>query len=146
LHQNPTDTTTLKKHLYSFHGLYKKYPEVLTVHAGYGSEENYLLLAKHNIESYVKNNQFDREQHFKHVDWLKSDQLEYYKKKAVFYCPIGDEMKRTGTRITTDLNKPLPNTGQRSARDASYGKLVTVRKEIHSRYQSSLAKTKTAGQ
>lgn len=50
LHQNPTDTTTLKKHLDSFQNLYKKYPEVLTADAGYGSEENYLPLAKKKIE------------------------------------------------------------------------------------------------
>ncbi len=49
LHQNPTDTTTLKKHLASFHDLYKKYPEVLTADAGYGSEENYLLLNKYKL-------------------------------------------------------------------------------------------------
>jgi len=56
LHQNPTDTRTLKKHLDSFHALYKKYPEVLTADAGYGSEDNYLLLKKHKIEGYVKQN------------------------------------------------------------------------------------------
>jgi transposase len=104
LHQNPTDTTTLKKHLDSFHDLYKKYPQVLTADAGYGSEENYLLLAKHKIEGYVKHNQFDREQHAKNKDWFRGDQLEYDKKKDVLYCPIGDEMKRVGTstRITAN--------------------------------------------
>lgn len=104
LHQNPTDTTTLKKHLDSFHDLYKKYPQVLTADAGYGSEENYLLLAKHKIEGYVKHNQFDREQHAKNKDWFRGDQLEYDKKKDVLYCPIGDEMKRIGTstRITAN--------------------------------------------
>jgi hypothetical protein len=72
LHQNSTDTTTLKKHLESFHALYKKYPEVLTADAGYGSEENYLLLSKYNIDGYVKHNQFDLEQHAKNIDWLKA--------------------------------------------------------------------------
>ena len=104
LHQNPTDTTTLKKHLESFHSLYQKYPEVLTADAGYGSEENYLLLDKHKIEAYVKHNQFDREQHSKNVDWFKSDQLEYDQKKDVVYCPAGDPMKRIGetTRLTSN--------------------------------------------
>jgi transposase len=104
LHQNPTDTTTLKKHLESFHDLYKKYPEVLTADAGYGSEENYLLLAKHNIEAYVKHNQFDREQHAKNKDWFRGDQLEYDKKKDVLYCPIGDEMKSIGTYTRSTAN------------------------------------------
>jgi transposase len=104
LHQNPTDTTTLKKHLASFHDLYQKYPEVLTADAGYGSEENYLLLNKYKIDGYVKHNQFDREQRSKCVDWFRGDQLEYDKKKDVLYCPIGDEMKPIGTstRITAN--------------------------------------------
>ena len=104
LHQNPTDTTTLKRHLESFHSLYKKYPDVLTADAGYGSEENYLLLDKYKIEGYVKHNQFDRELRSKQADHFKSDQLEYDKKKDIVYCPIGDEMKRIGeaTRVTAN--------------------------------------------
>jgi transposase len=104
LHQNPTDTTTLSKHLESFHILYKQYPRVLVADAGYGSEENYLLLAKHKIDGYVKHNQFDREQRSKNVDWFKSDKLEYDKKKDIVYCPIGDPMKPIGmtTRLTAN--------------------------------------------
>ena len=104
LHQNPGDTTTLKKHLESFYSLYQKYPQVLTADAGYGSEENYLLLDKYKIEGYVKHNQFDREQHAKHVDWFKSDQLEYDKKDDVLYCPAGDAMKRIGETTRTTSN------------------------------------------
>jgi transposase len=104
LHQNPTDTTTLSKHLKSFHSLYNHYPKVLVADAGYGSEENYLLLARHKIEGYVKHNQFDREQRSKMVDWFKSDKLEHDKKKDIVYCPIGEPMKRIGTstRITAN--------------------------------------------
>lgn len=104
LHQNPTDTTTLKKHLESFHSLYQKYPEVLTADAGYGSEENYLLLDKYKIQGYVKHNQFDREQRSKNVDWFKVDKLEYNKNKDIVYCPSGEPMKRISerTRITTN--------------------------------------------
>jgi len=40
LHQNPTDTRTLKSHLQSYHHLYGQYPEVLVADAGHGSEEN----------------------------------------------------------------------------------------------------------
>ena len=104
LHQNPGDTTTLKKHLESFYSLYQKYPQVLTADAGYGSEENYLLLDKYKIEGYVKHNQFDREQHAKHVDWFKSDQLEYDKKEDALYCPAGDAMKRIGETTRTTSN------------------------------------------
>lgn len=101
LHQNPTDTITLKKHLESFNVLYQKYPEVLTADAGYGSEENYLLLKRHKIEGYVKHNQFDREQRSKNADRFKGDQLEYDKKKDIVYCPSGDAMKRIGDTTRT---------------------------------------------
>ena len=54
LHQNPTDTTTLKSHLDNFYSLYQRNPDTLTADAGYGSEENYLLLDKRKITGYVK--------------------------------------------------------------------------------------------
>jgi transposase len=75
LHQNPTDTTTLKKHLHSFHSLYQTYPQVLVADAGYGSEENYKLLNSRKIEGYVKHNQFDRNQRARNFDPFKGDNL-----------------------------------------------------------------------
>ncbi|RAV97567.1 IS1182 family transposase [Pseudochryseolinea flava] len=104
LHQNTTDTSTLKSHLKSFHNLYGHYPEVLVADAGYGSEENYDLLAKRKVSAYVKHNQFDREQRNKLTDWFKSENLEYDKKNDQVYCPIGEPMKYIGeaTRITAN--------------------------------------------
>jgi len=99
LHQNPTDTTTLKNHLNTFHSLYSFYPTVLTADAGYGSEENYVLLSNRKITGYVKHNQFDREQRAKDKDWFKSENLEYDKDKDIVYCPIGEKMINIG--ITT---------------------------------------------
>jgi transposase len=96
LHQNPTDTTTLKKHVESFHSLYKKYPRVLVADAGYGSEENYKVLADRNIEGYVKHNQFDLQQRSKKADPFKTDNLLYDKKHDVVFCPSGKPMKPTG--------------------------------------------------
>jgi transposase len=104
LHQNPGDTTTLYKHLESFHTLYKRYPQVLVADAGYGSEENYQLLVNRKITGYVKHNQFDREQHDKVTDWFKSEKLEYDKKQDVLYCPIGDAMRVVGQRIRKTAN------------------------------------------
>lgn len=104
LHQNPTDTTTLKGHLNTFRSLYKFYPAVLTADAGYGSEENYVLLANGKIRAYVKHNQFDREQRGKEKDWFKSDNLEYDKSKDIVYCPIGEPMKNIGTSIRNTDN------------------------------------------
>lgn len=104
LHQNPTDTTTLKNHLNTFRSLYKFYPAILTADAGYGSEENYVLLANRKITGYVKHNQFDRDQRGNDKDWFKSDNLEYDKTRDVIYCPLGEKMKNIGkaTRITAN--------------------------------------------
>ena len=104
LHQNPTDTTTLKAHLDGFYNLYKRTPQILTADAGYGSEENYLLLSKRKIKGYVKHNQFDRQQRNKQTDWFKSENLEYDKKKDIVYCPMGEPMKYIGEsrRITAN--------------------------------------------
>lgn len=99
LHQNPTDTRTLKSHLESYRGLYGCYPEVLVADAGYGSEENYALLKRKKIDGYVKHNQFDREEHTKNIDCFKSENLEYNKQEDVVYCPIGEPMERIGEAI-----------------------------------------------
>jgi transposase len=96
LHQQTTDTSTLKKHLDSFHSLYKRYPSVLVADAGYGSEENYQVLANRQIIGYVKHNQFDRDQHSKYIDWFKSEHLEYDKKEDIVFCPIGEPMSYIG--------------------------------------------------
>lgn len=99
LHQNPTDTRTLKSHLESYRDLYGHYPEVLVADAGYGSEENYVLLKGKKIDAYVKHNQFDREQRSKNIDYFKSENLEYNKQEDVVYCPIGEPMERIGEAI-----------------------------------------------
>lgn len=104
LHQNPTDTTTLKGHLNTFHSLYKFYPSVLTADAGYGSEENYVLLTRRKIKGYVKHNQFDRTQRCKDKDWFKSENLEYDKSKDIIYCPIGEPMKNIGMATRRTAN------------------------------------------
>src|SRR5690606_6890834 len=66
LHQNPTDTKTLKPHLENFKETYGeavfKELEDITADAGYGSEENYDYLEKEELTAYVKYNTFDKEQ------------------------------------------------------------------------------------
>lgn len=104
LHQTPTDTTTLSQHLKSFHALYKSYPTVLVADAGYGSEENYQLLANRKIKGYVKHNQFDRQQRSGVTDWFRSENLEYDQNQDIVYCPIGEPMERVGQRIRTTKN------------------------------------------
>jgi transposase len=128
LHQNPTDTTTLKKHLDSFHSLYQNYPHVLVADAGYGSEENYKLLNNRKIEGYVKHNQFDRNQRAKNADPFKSDSLVYDKTQDIVICPSGKPMEPMGetTRITANGFKQKITKYQ-----AVQCKRCPLRKECH---------------
>ena len=104
LHQNPTDTTTLKKHIDSFKGLYQHYPQVVVADAGYGSEENYQVLTNRKIEGYIKHNQFDRSQHHKNFDAFKSDHLVYDQQRDIMICPSGKPMKPIGESYRTTAN------------------------------------------
>jgi len=102
IHQNTTDTTTLKKHVEIFNYSYNLNPEVIVADAGYGSEENYQFLEENKIEGYVKHNYFDRNQRQKNKDYFKTENLEVDLETKKVYCPIGDEMDYIGeaTRIT----------------------------------------------
>ena len=62
LHPNPTDTTTLPKHIEQHKTTYNQYPQNLTADAGYGSEENFQYLEDNTIEGYVKYSSFDKQQ------------------------------------------------------------------------------------
>lgn len=99
LHHNPTDTKTLIPHLEQHKKLYSTLPEVQVADAGYGSEENYQYLDKHQIEAYVKPTDFDRKQrrHY-HPNPFASDQLEYNVDKDIYLCPCGTPMKNIGQR------------------------------------------------
>ena len=107
LHYNPTDTTTLATHLEEHKNLYNQNPESITADAGYGSEENYQLLEKENIDAYVKYSYFDKEQKqakraFQDGNPFSSDKLFYNEAGDFFICPMGQKMKpvKTGKRIT----------------------------------------------
>jgi transposase len=96
-HQNPTDTTTLKSHMAQFEELYKQLPQAAIADAGYGSEENYTFLETIGIEAYIKYNYFDKDQKEK-KDGSLNENLYYNKEKDCFYCAMGQEMQRIGTR------------------------------------------------
>jgi transposase len=101
-HQNPTDTTTLKTHLEQFKGLYKFLPGAVTADAGYGSEENYTLMEDLGVQAYVKYNYFDKDQRKK--DNRLNENLYYNEEQDCFYCPMGQRMRRVGTRRRTTEN------------------------------------------
>lgn len=60
-HQTPGDTRTLIPHLESFQAAYKKLPKELVADAGYGSQENYLVLKQKKVSAYIKYNYFDKD-------------------------------------------------------------------------------------
>lgn len=100
IHQNPTDTKTLKPHLASFEKEYGKLPDEITTDSGYGSEENYEFLAQNQVDAYVKYNYFHKEQREKekakppfHVD-----NLFYNKEKNCYICPMGQTMDHLGDK------------------------------------------------
>ncbi len=102
LHQNPTDTKTLKPHLENLKETYGaeifKKIENITADAGYGSEENYDYLEKEELTAYVKYNTFEKEQdknyQKKHKTFSKEN-LYYNQEEDCYVCPIGQKMHKT---------------------------------------------------
>lgn len=104
IHQTPADTTTLPSHLASFEAAYARQSTEVVADAGYGSEENYELLEKQQIEAYVKYNYFHKEQKkaFKNNPFLVPN-LFYNAEQDFYVCPMGQRMAKTGTyKRTTD--------------------------------------------
>jgi transposase len=99
LHPNPTDTKTLIPHLKQHKKLYGTLPQVQIADAGYGSEQNYQYLDKHQIEAYVKPADFDRKQRNNYnPNPFNSDQLKYDADRDIYLCPSGTSMKNIGQR------------------------------------------------
>lgn len=99
IHQNPTDTLTLKPHLDAYKALYNTVPDAICADAGYGSEENYQYLEEHGIENYVKYNYFHKEQSKKwKEDPFRSQNLHYNPDQDKVYCPMGQPMNRLKDR------------------------------------------------
>lgn len=102
LHQNPTDTKTLKPHLENLKETYGeeifKKIENITADAGYGSEENYDYLEKEELTAYVKYNTFEKEQdknyQKKHKTFSKEN-LYYNQEEDYYVCPMGQKMHKT---------------------------------------------------
>lgn len=94
IHQNPTDTTTLKPHLLSYKDKYECLPEIEITDAGYGSMENYDFLEENDIENFVKYNYFYIEQSKKFKnDITRVENLHYNTEEDYFVCPMGQHMQ-----------------------------------------------------
>jgi hypothetical protein len=102
MHQNPTDTKTLKPHLDNFEQTYGEeifnQLQTITADAGYGSEENYDALEDKGITAYVKYNTFEKEQdknyQKKHKPFSKEN-LYYNQEEDYYVCPMGQKMHKT---------------------------------------------------
>ena len=67
--------------------------------SGYGSEENYRFMEENSIEAYVKYNYFHMEQKRSfRLDPRRIENLHYNAEGDYFVCPMGQHMRRVGTR------------------------------------------------
>jgi transposase len=102
VHQDTTDTKTLKPHLKSFKKQYDFMPQELTADAGFGSEENLEFMENNQIEAYVKYNYFDKEQHDGGASKgeFHVDNLYYNESLDCYFCPMGQPMTFIGTKTS----------------------------------------------
>jgi hypothetical protein len=85
--------------LSSYYDRYGRFPKECSADSGYGSEENYSFMDANGTEAYVKYNYFHKEQKraFK-KDIFRIENLYYNPEEDYFVCPMGQHMRRTGTR------------------------------------------------
>ena len=105
IHQTNADTTTLEAHLESFETAYGRQSSEVVADAGYGSEQNYLMLEAKQIDAYVKYNYFHAEQKKKaKTDPFAVANLFYNEQEDFYVCPSGQQMKNTGTGVRISVN------------------------------------------
>ncbi|WP_217651042.1 IS1182 family transposase [Flavobacterium xanthum] len=98
-HQTSTDFTTLETHLEGFKDAYQKQSNQVIADAGYGSEENYQLLEKKEVEFFIPYNMYRIEQTLKHKKNLFHTQNLFYNQEHDFLvCPIGQKMSKIYTK------------------------------------------------
>ncbi len=99
LFPNPGDTLTMPMFLTSFQRRYGRMASTVVADSGYGSEENYRFMEENGIQAYVKYNYFHMEQKraFK-LDPRRVENLHYNAEGDYFVCPMGQHMRRVGTR------------------------------------------------
>ena len=99
LFPNPGDTLTMPLFLTSFHRRYGRFPHEGVADSGYGSEENYRFMEENGIRAYVKYNYFHMEQKRAFRDNpFRIENLHYNAEGDYFVCPMGQHMRRVGTR------------------------------------------------
>ncbi len=132
LHQTAGDTTTLKEHLESFEAHYHTQSKEVVADAGYGSEENYELLAGKQIQPYVKYNYFHKEQKRKHKqDPFLAGNLYYNPQKtfsSVRWVKEWNAWAKVKRSAATGMNRKLLIIKPEDARAVHFGGCVTRQK------------------
>lgn len=97
IHQTAGDSTTLASHLNSFEQQYGKQSKEVVADAGYGSEQNYELMERKQIDAYVKYNYFHKEQKRtqKQNPFLVLN-LYYNGDQDYYVCPMGQKLEHMG--------------------------------------------------
>ena len=99
LFPNPGDTLTMPLFLTSFQRRYGRMASTAVADSGYGSEENYRFMEENGIQAYVKYNYFHMEQKRSfRLDPRRIENLHYNAEADYFVCPMGQHMRRVGTR------------------------------------------------
>ncbi len=104
IHQQAGDTTCFIPHMEKQNFPKGMKPKNGSGDAGYGSEENYAWLEKHEIENYLKYNTFHKEQHPPHKPELVekarflSSNFPYDPDKDEFICPAQHPLTYRETR------------------------------------------------
>lgn len=98
IHPNPTDTTTFTSHVNKHQESFGAAPKAITADAGYGSEENYMMLEGKGVTAFVKYGLFDKEQNenYNSKHPFSSDKLFYNAERDCFTCPMGQAMHYIG--------------------------------------------------
>lgn len=100
LHQTPSDSACFKQHLEDTLDLLEQAsldkPKNVVADAGYGTEENYELLEKHQVQAYVKYPGFYRERNNKFKNPFDQRTLYYNEQEDYFVCPMGQRMQHVG--------------------------------------------------
>ncbi|HCN85128.1 MAG TPA: hypothetical protein DIT07_16145 [Sphingobacteriaceae bacterium] len=84
--------------------------------AGYGSDENYHLLAGKDIEAYIKYNTFDKGQK-EGLKAFSNDSLHYNETHDCLYCPMGQKMDLIGQGIRKTTSGYLQNIKRYQAKN-----------------------------
>lgn len=93
--QNASDTVTFTDHLEKIEQRGEEYmPKNYMGDSAYGSEENYSLLADHNIQNYLKYNTFhpEKKKHFKKNKPFHRSNFTYDIHEDCFICPAGEKL------------------------------------------------------